>query len=151
MRLLELLLALAQPLVYTDGVSDPRCKTTLGPLSLKDVPTSTRYEGVSIAYQTETICHPTTKIVTPNVTTTTTTETTTSTITGTAAEVCAMKCNSAFDECKSVPDANNAACDAAYAQCLGYNPFESGSFNSPTACSGTAISDGISATTTTVT
>lgn len=47
---------------------------------------------------------------------------------------CVTACNAAYDTCRSKPDANRASCAADYAGCLGYNPFESGSLVTPTAC-----------------
>lgn len=49
---------------------------------------------------------------------------------------CLTACNTAYDACRSKPDANRASCAADYAGCLGYNPFESGSLVAPTACAG---------------
>lgn len=48
---------------------------------------------------------------------------------------CVTACNTAYDTCRSKPDANRAACAADYAGCLGYNPFDgSGSLVAPTGC-----------------
>ncbi|KAL1861416.1 hypothetical protein Daus18300_008947 [Diaporthe australafricana] len=52
---------------------------------------------------------------------------------------CVTTCNTAYDTCRSKPDANRASCAADYAGCLGYNPFESGSLVAPTACVGGPI------------
>lgn len=56
-----------------------------------------------------------------------------------ARDACSDACATAYDTCRSKPDANRAACAADYAGCLGYNPFDgSGSLVAPTACSTTA-------------
>lgn len=48
---------------------------------------------------------------------------------------CSMKCGEEYNSCRTAPDANMSYCAAMYAKCLGYNPWESGSFVTPTACS----------------
>ncbi|KAJ4266066.1 hypothetical protein NW762_004039 [Fusarium torreyae] len=63
------------------------------------------------------------------------TETASSTATAPVSDDCVKKCNDAHDKCQTAPDANQATCAAEYAQCLGYNPYESGSLVPPTACS----------------
>ncbi|RBR23411.1 uncharacterized protein FIESC28_03790 [Fusarium coffeatum] len=47
---------------------------------------------------------------------------------------CAEMCSDKFDACRVAPDANMAECAAKYAECLGFNPWESGKFVEPTAC-----------------
>ncbi|KAF5231655.1 hypothetical protein FANTH_13323 [Fusarium anthophilum] len=54
------------------------------------------------------------------------------------ADECVMKCDKAHDACNTAPDANHAQCAAEYAECLGYNPYGSGSLVAPTACSHSA-------------
>ncbi|KAF5712473.1 cell wall glycoprotein [Fusarium mundagurra] len=51
---------------------------------------------------------------------------------------CLAKCNAAHDKCNTAPGANHATCAAEYAECLGYNPYGSGSLVAPTACSHSA-------------
>ncbi|KAK0384614.1 hypothetical protein NLU13_8700 [Sarocladium strictum] len=51
---------------------------------------------------------------------------------------CLDKCNAAHVACQNAPGANMATCAAQYAGCLGYNPWGSGSYVAPTACSTTA-------------
>ncbi|KAF5679882.1 cell wall glycoprotein [Fusarium denticulatum] len=48
---------------------------------------------------------------------------------------CAEKCSEAYDKCRTGPSANMATCAGAYAECLGYSPFDGESFVTPTACS----------------
>lgn len=55
------------------------------------------------------------------------------------ASPCVTACNNAYDTCRSKSDANRASCASDYAGCLGYNPFESGSLITPTACAGPSI------------
>ncbi|POS71447.1 hypothetical protein DHEL01_v210160 [Diaporthe helianthi] len=51
-----------------------------------------------------------------------------------ARDDCVVACNTAWDTCRGQPDANRASCAADFAGCVGYNPFESGTFEPPTAC-----------------
>lgn len=49
---------------------------------------------------------------------------------------CPAECATAYNSCRTAPDANMSTCAAEYAKCLGYNPFgEDGSLITPTACS----------------
>ncbi|KAF4332271.1 surface sp1 [Fusarium beomiforme] len=48
---------------------------------------------------------------------------------------CVAKCDAAHGKCNTAPNANHAQCAAEYADCLGYNPYGSGSLVPPTACS----------------
>ncbi|KAG5955206.1 hypothetical protein E4U58_007207 [Claviceps cyperi] len=51
---------------------------------------------------------------------------------------CAKKCNEEYNACRVAPDANMSFCASKLASCVSYNPFTSGSFASPTACSAAA-------------
>ncbi|KAF5024488.1 hypothetical protein F66182_3428 [Fusarium sp. NRRL 66182] len=53
----------------------------------------------------------------------------------TMAKSCAEDCSDAYDKCRGGQGANMAFCAAKYAECVGHNPWESGSFVTPTACS----------------
>ncbi|CAG7558286.1 unnamed protein product [Fusarium equiseti] len=49
---------------------------------------------------------------------------------------CVSECNSDYNICRTAPNANRATCASEYAECLGYNPFNSeGSLVTPTECS----------------
>ncbi|KAH8169811.1 hypothetical protein LIA77_10355 [Sarocladium implicatum] len=48
---------------------------------------------------------------------------------------CAAMCEDKYNSCRTAPDANMSYCAAKYAECLGYSPWDSGSFVTPTACS----------------
>ncbi|KAG5951473.1 hypothetical protein E4U53_003023 [Claviceps sorghi] len=48
---------------------------------------------------------------------------------------CADKCVAAYNQCQTAPGANHALCASQLATCVGYNPFTSGTFMTPTACS----------------
>ncbi|OAA41808.1 hypothetical protein NOR_05316 [Metarhizium rileyi] len=48
---------------------------------------------------------------------------------------CVKNCQTTYDQCRVKPDANMSSCAAAFAGCLGYNPFVDGSLVTPTACS----------------
>ncbi|KAG6000554.1 hypothetical protein E4U21_005350 [Claviceps maximensis] len=48
---------------------------------------------------------------------------------------CAAMCVDAFNKCQVAPDANHSFCASQLASCVGYNPFQEGSFVTPTACS----------------
>ncbi|RBR08438.1 uncharacterized protein FIESC28_10238 [Fusarium coffeatum] len=49
---------------------------------------------------------------------------------------CVSACNSDYNTCRTAPNANRATCASEYAECLGYNPFNSeGSLVTPTECS----------------
>ncbi|KAH7184775.1 uncharacterized protein B0J16DRAFT_383829 [Fusarium flagelliforme] len=49
---------------------------------------------------------------------------------------CVSECNSDYNTCRTAPNANRATCASEYAECLGYNPFNSeGSLVTPTGCS----------------
>ncbi|KAJ4127832.1 hypothetical protein NW768_008110 [Fusarium equiseti] len=49
---------------------------------------------------------------------------------------CVSECNSDYNTCRTAPNANRATCASEYAECLGYNPFNSeGSLVTPTECS----------------
>ncbi|RAL58023.1 hypothetical protein DID88_009087 [Monilinia fructigena] len=53
-----------------------------------------------------------------------------------ARDSCSDACYSAYNTCRSAPEANRASCASNYASCLGYSPFDgSGSLVTPTACS----------------
>ncbi|KAM0323217.1 hypothetical protein ACHAPQ_008775 [Fusarium lateritium] len=48
---------------------------------------------------------------------------------------CAEMCSDKYNKCRTGADANMATCAAAYAECLGYSPFNNeGSLVTPTAC-----------------
>jgi hypothetical protein len=51
-----------------------------------------------------------------------------------ARDACSDACLTAWGTCRGKPGANLALCASEYAGCLGYNPFESGTFVMPTAC-----------------
>jgi len=54
-------------------------------------------------------------------------------------DACVEKCNSAYNSCRTAPQANMSFCAAKYSECLGYLPFnDQGSLVTPTACSSTA-------------
>jgi hypothetical protein len=53
---------------------------------------------------------------------------------------CVAECDKAHVACQIAPDANMAECAAEFSNCLGYNPWGSGSYVTPTACSATASS-----------
>lgn len=55
--------------------------------------------------------------------------------TGSAASACAASCLKAYDTCRGAPNANFSLCGSNLAGCLNYNPFNGGSFVTPTACS----------------
>ncbi|RBR11637.1 uncharacterized protein FIESC28_08920 [Fusarium coffeatum] len=49
---------------------------------------------------------------------------------------CLAKCEDARSKCSTAPDANQATCAAAFADCVGYYPYNTeGNFVPPTACS----------------
>lgn len=49
---------------------------------------------------------------------------------------CVSECNSDYNTCRTAPNANRATCASEFAECLGYNPFNSeGSLVTPTECS----------------
>ncbi|KAA8564174.1 hypothetical protein MFRU_032g01160 [Monilinia fructicola] len=53
-----------------------------------------------------------------------------------ARDSCSDACYSAYNTCRSAPEANRASCASEYASCLGYSPYDSnGSLVTPTACS----------------
>ncbi|KAK0383980.1 hypothetical protein NLU13_8069 [Sarocladium strictum] len=51
---------------------------------------------------------------------------------------CVAKCTASHSACQTAAGANMATCAAEFAACLGYNPWGSGSYVAPTACSTTA-------------
>ncbi|KAF4976275.1 hypothetical protein FZEAL_7043 [Fusarium zealandicum] len=50
-------------------------------------------------------------------------------------KTCAAECEAAWSKCRGGADANHAYCAASFAECIGYNPWASGEFVTPTACS----------------
>ncbi|KAI1071917.1 hypothetical protein NW752_001708 [Fusarium irregulare] len=49
---------------------------------------------------------------------------------------CLAKCEGARDKCSTASDANQATCAAAFADCVGYAPYDTeGNYVPPTACS----------------
>jgi len=115
--------------------------------------TTTTTTGGDVAYTTEVVTEFTTFCPSPTTLTHgdktyTVTEATTLTITdcpctiskpveptGTPGDECSAQCLKEYRECQTAPDANQSYCASQVAECLGYNPFENGSFHTPTACS----------------
>jgi hypothetical protein len=62
-----------------------------------------------------------------------------------ARDACSDACLTAWDACRGKPEANMASCASDYAGCVGYNPWESGGFVTPTACSKSAMPSSTSA------
>ncbi|CAD6444814.1 06cc9f74-c29a-4599-8fb4-29680ca3fb46-CDS [Sclerotinia trifoliorum] len=67
-----------------------------------------------------------------------------------ARDSCSDACYSAYNTCRSAPDANRSSCASSFASCLGYSPYDSnGSLVTPTACSSPVTSTTTAAPTTT--
>ncbi|KAF5669994.1 hypothetical protein FHETE_4677 [Fusarium heterosporum] len=49
-------------------------------------------------------------------------------------EICSLECTTVYDECCSIEGTDIEVCKKQYTVCLGYSPFESGSYLKPSSC-----------------